>query len=611
MALPLRVRTIVGEPAHGLLLRLATRHQEADTSAFARELGLKIQRVLAGHDAELLGSLAGVDEYLLSHWTPRIATRSRSVWLAGQELLLNDWSIRRRRWCPHCFVADREAAKGLGLPVRYAAWHRAIWDVQSMSACPVHSVVLRGVCPRCTAAQDWRGPALDRCSCSSDLALGEGSRADSRASAYIGGRLGLTGAPVPLLDALSLRESIWTIEALGRAAVWGYQPARQRLEAVETSAARNVGVDIALGWPETAIRLLDATVRQASQQHQRQGLIAKYGWLYTEWAASPRPLPLRSEMQGLIRDHAVGRGVIAAQETPFGPRFSSALTLTAAAKALPVGYKTAREVIARQGLIPAGSRRGVATHIPQSHLPGIRAQLTKSTAVDIAGLLGIGRGQARALIKGMAPSILPGMSSEAVVDDLLFKLCRLARGTERELPSRGLPLPKACQAAGVSIAEAVPALLVGRIVMSSVDPDAQGLFRVIVSTDMLRSLRPKATTLQICDVASRLAVHPEAVRNLIERGYLSRGDQQGKVDDREVRQFSKRYIRGKDVAAALKTSPKAAVQWLRGWGLEPSIGPPACRAIFFERTRATEYLGALGVSIRTGLNGAPGRCDDH
>ena len=314
-------------------------------------------------------------------------------------------------------------------------------------------------------------------------------------------------------------------------------------------------------------------------------------------------------MQRLIRDHAHRWGVIAAAETPFEGRARSALTLTAAARMLPVGYKTARDVIAGEGLIPRGSRRGVTTHIPSSHMPRIRAQVTKSTTVGVAHLLGIGRGQARALMKTLYMSKLRQRSSEAAVAHLLSDLSRLEPAQQLHGSARRLPLPRACQAAGVPIAEAVVALLAGRIGIDRVDPDALGLSRIIVCADIVRTLKQSGSALKVCDVARQLAVHPEAARNLIERGFLSRGNR--RVDSTSVALFSQKFVPGAKLALALGTSPKAAAHWLKGWGLEPAIAPPACRATFFDRRAAICCLEALGAPTHTMLEDTPSRDGDQ
>lgn len=59
---PLRLRTRTGEPPHGVLLRLASRHGEPDVRQFAADFGLSFRKILAGHDAERLAILARMDQ---------------------------------------------------------------------------------------------------------------------------------------------------------------------------------------------------------------------------------------------------------------------------------------------------------------------------------------------------------------------------------------------------------------------------------------------------------------------------------------------------------------------------------------------------------------------
>lgn len=54
-----------------------------------------------------------------------------------------------------------------------SAYHRAIWDVAFISACPVHSAELLGHCPTCKKVLRWQGKSMTRCKCmrSADLTM--------------------------------------------------------------------------------------------------------------------------------------------------------------------------------------------------------------------------------------------------------------------------------------------------------------------------------------------------------------------------------------------------------------------------------------------------------
>ncbi len=189
--LPLRLRSRAGEPPHGVLLRLAARHGDPDVRNFAADLGLSFSKVLAGHDADRLARLAGIDRCELARFTPDIDVRSRTVEIGGDRLLLNDWSVRARRWCPLCLREDRAMAVSLGQPMRLAAWHRALWDIRSVGSCPLHNVRLFDSCPACGTRQDLEGPSVDRCRCGMDLSRGSFSSGGIKLSSFIAGRLGL------------------------------------------------------------------------------------------------------------------------------------------------------------------------------------------------------------------------------------------------------------------------------------------------------------------------------------------------------------------------------------------------------------------------------------
>lgn len=56
-----------------------------------------------------------------------------------------------RKVCPPCLAE--------------AAYHRAIWDLAFVSACPRHEVALLAACPDCDRILTWIGADLTKCGC--------------------------------------------------------------------------------------------------------------------------------------------------------------------------------------------------------------------------------------------------------------------------------------------------------------------------------------------------------------------------------------------------------------------------------------------------------------
>src|SRR5690349_16226153 len=140
MMLSLRVRPVGEEPSHGVLMRLAARHRAESLIGYATACGVRLNDVLRGHHVRVVEDLAGFPEGSVGVNTAAIDHQSRQVTLRGNILLLGDWSIKRRRWCPRCLLDDRAKAAMIGLPASVVASHRYWWDVRSIFSCPFHRV---------------------------------------------------------------------------------------------------------------------------------------------------------------------------------------------------------------------------------------------------------------------------------------------------------------------------------------------------------------------------------------------------------------------------------------------------------------------------------------
>lgn len=67
-----------------------------------------------------------------------------------------DWVTHPgRKVCPGC--------------LREHAYHRAVWDLAPVTACPAHACQLVGKCDGCGEALSWMGTAPSRCACGRDL----------------------------------------------------------------------------------------------------------------------------------------------------------------------------------------------------------------------------------------------------------------------------------------------------------------------------------------------------------------------------------------------------------------------------------------------------------
>lgn len=605
MPLPLRLRTRLGEPPYGVILRLAARHREDHVPSFAASFGLSLRRLLAGHDSAKLAELAGVEAASLSWFTPRIDVRARSVDIAGERLLLNDWSTRRRRWCPACFAEDRASAPKENLRVEFACWHRALWDVWSVHSCPIHQQRLVEVCSRCGETQDWRGPAVDRCSCNADLATTETAFATSAADRYTAGRLGfIERTSLPLVDGLSLKEALPILERVGHGARAGYCRHKRRPTVDEAVRDRDLGAGIAAGWPESFETILDQVLAQSRATGAPAGMIGAYGWIYGEWAVGSLPDGFAQELRGTLQRHAVRHAVIAPDEPLFGAEATPSLNMKEAARLLGKGHAGVRRLLAAGGLIPAAARRGVSVPLAPEAVAELKARLdTLLDQGEVGARLGTAKGPTRAII---AEGLLVAVSGDGgppryrMADvERLLSLLRGDAQTYSETPPSLMPLPQACRAKGIPLAKACRAVVDGELAICGILTDQPGFKGLLVRPLDLHLRRPAALGVSVEVAAEEIGIHHDAARWLVGQGELHRVGKgpRGGIDPASVARFRERYMPGAEVAQHLATSPRAAVAMLAKSGIHPAFGPPACRQVLFERVVVAAYLAAGPIPV--------------
>jgi hypothetical protein len=607
VALPLRLRTRLGEPAHGTLKRLASRHRETCPRAFGRSIGVAFNDLLVGRGHGRIASLAGVCEVSLARWTPQLDVISRTVKLGDDELLLNDWSSRKRRWCSDCFRDDRHDHCVRGQAVEFSPWHRAIWDVGSVRTCSKHALELSAACWRCERPQDWLAPALDRCACGADLASPQVRRSEeavSPASDYIAGRLGQGDfAPISLLDNLKLKDAISVLEKLGHAQISGMNFHRGRATPEEVHRARDVGVEVALGWPNSMSAILTAVAKKRRATTGKKGIMAAYGWVYSGWAASKLPSPFDLELRQVLRDHAIAHEIIENGERLFGEPAYPDFNLTQAAKALGMSYDSGKRLLAERGLIGPALRRGVAAAVDRHVVLEISQQLSfKLDLQDVSGILGIGKSQTRAIVSQIClRDVGEQDNAPEITADVLRNFMQQIRHCccvpDRTAGNQiGVALPKACQKMGVPIHVAVKAILGRRLKPTGFDRGARGLSQVLLE---LESLRPYRTRIEefTAEAASQLiGLHPEAVRALVRRGYIPTRTCTGKIAYAGVINFKERYVASAEIAAKLGVSSHRARVLMKAKGVPEIIGPPICRAIIFNRADVDNCLLELALS---------------
>jgi len=605
--LPLRVPYRVGEPGHGLLARLGARHQETDIRAFAAKCGLSFDRVALGHNLDQLAVVAGLSLESLRQASPAINAGARVVRLGKDLVRLTDWSPRRRRWCPMCLNDDVNWALNSGRRIETAAFHRFWWDLKSIGSCPLHRSLLQDRCIACGSMVEWSGRPLHLCACGSSLAASvpHEIRVADPDDLYLVARLtGSDHPPVPLLDAISLKDVISGVERLGLAVSRSWSGIKPVVTEAEAKAARAEGMRVALAWEAPFVGALDRLVREARGREAPKGMIGTYGWIYEHWASILPGDTFGVEVKTALREHAVANGVVAEGEPLLGKQSGlGAVNITGAARALGQSYERTRRTLDKAGLLPIGARQGVAVPVDSKWVA--RTKAAQERTINLKGLqnlLGIGKAQTRRIVEGGLVPAGPAGSDELCSGRFLLSdahdfVARVRKKTPQRnsIPVRAALLPSACRSVGIRIEVAVRLILEGNVSPVGVLAGSVGISGVLVHPADLRRTAGKALALTVEGAARELGVHSDVARFLVRRRYLPvRSDgARRSIDRASLQQFHAKHMSGVEVARILGASPRHIARKLAAVGVKPVIGPPECRQLFFDRQLAQDGLAYL------------------
>ncbi len=592
MTLPLRILGHEGEPAHGLLLRLAHRHGEEDPRAFAAELGIAWQNTPATLDPAAIARASGLSLEAIAFSSPIIEPKARRVRLAGEILYLNDWSVRGRRYCPACFLDDRlEAMSGRG-SVAKGPWHRTYWDIRTYDVCHIHRLRLHDACPTCGTPLGWRRSVLDVCECGADLAAGPSSSGDASVSQFIAARMGFTrDAPCGALENLCLGEALPVIERLGSAIKGGYRAKKPKSDAKGRAEARTIGLAGARDWPRALISALDDIVNRPDLAVAPSGVIGAYGWIYASWAVTETAPRFGEALRGCLRKHAIANGIAQEGEVLFGERFPVGRGIAAVVRELGSSYRRITRALAGEGAMPRGHRRGVATSLSNSWLVQTRTDASGTlTLQETAKTLGIGRIRAREIVAAglIEPVDFLGQRRFRATDieNFLTSLGRQQALASASSNEKTRALPAACQSMGVRLVHALEALMQERLSVEFLEPGGIGLQAFHVSLKALGDLRPSPRArLTEAVVARRLHIHADTVRFLARSGHLTeKADGHAVMTTSAVEEFDKTFVSCAHLAKQTGLSPRAVMKRLTARKIDPAFSPPTLRNVIYRRS---------------------------
>ena len=540
---------------------------------FARSFGASLRDLTSGRRVALFADRAGLDAAEVVRASPLIRARSRTVELHGEVLQLGDWSLRSRRRCPICVQTDADDAGQIGIPAEWWATSRSWWDIRSIDVCPEHHVRMIDRCASCGSLHDWKSGLLV-CRCGATNGPRVCIEGDPAFSRYVLGRLSLCHPTlVPVLDGMALDEAVRTAELLGASRL-PWSPVKPKRTYADEVTDRLQGLQLALDWPAGLLKSLDELVA-GYDQRPAQGLIAAYGWVYSEMCMGDVSQATSGLVAGVVREHAVRSGIIARDEDRLGGDVPETMTAKMAAKCLGYGYERTRRTLEQAGAIPTGSRRGVAFALD----PSAVGQLSRSEQrVPPWALLSIGRTQARKLLRdeGLRDAIRPDAAGQASA--LVGIISSLAMPGDRQA---NVPLSAACRNMSVPLAAACRGILEGNVRVRLKGSEA-GLRAVLVRQADLAPFRKPRDRMTVEAIARESGLHHDAVRSLVRCGAFGETER-GQVAAAAVRRFLDEHVTAAELSRDRNTSSTAIRRTLEKMGVVPAFGPPECRQLIYRR----------------------------
>jgi hypothetical protein len=585
-----------GEPAHGVLLRIAELNGLSTTDALEM-IGGEPTWIFATRTTNAILREVG-EEFsdVVQQSTPRFEGR-RYIHVNGERLSNKLHWVRRtiRRRCPRCLVDSPH--------------HRVWWDATAITACPIHAVELEDKClvAGCECKMGWTSGRITKCEYGHDLTVlcRAVPVSELSAEAYIAGRLGLPGYdPVPFLDGAYLDDAIELMDKVGRVAIGGNRITMPTLLSLGVSSrvARLKGFEI-LSLGEIGFENLLASIAQNNIDGSAgRSLTPRYGWLYQWLCHGPRS-SLHNRLLALLAHHAKGHVPTKALDDPF-------TTIRRAANQLDISSSRLRRILTALGLVRADHRQGLFLGVQREHVETIGSMLHGSTSLEEAARrigenthvltqlikCGILPTAIRAGTKGHAAPIL----KIAEVDELIE---RLIDGVPlvTALPEGLMSLQRVGRATPMQYTEIIRLILAGKLKPAARLAGAPPISGLAFHYNEARAayLSDTRTALTSNEAAREIGLNSKGFRALVKGNYI-KGESRVESKRRfvaisrvELDRFKAKYATATEFAQILGTDASQAGRRLMQLGLQPAISRDKCRKLFFYREDIDALLSRL------------------
>jgi TniQ len=493
------------EPPHGCLLRLAEANGLPDVATLQLMTGIKLSAVRNGRGLENLAELLHCDVSVIEKCATFYNGDTRTI-VAGQLLRRrSDVSLAIRRVCPECMAES--------------AHQRFWWDLQFMTSCPIHRVVLVDRCS-CGNVLTWNDGSPTKCTkCrNGDVRSVSSSPAQEDIVAFDGWVLGRFAADAdrpksPIVEEMDLGDAVETVERIGSLVVGGYQDRWKQITDFEipAEAVRAVGFRcIAEGQISDALdRAYEGFVQQ--NPDQLHAISRMYGWFFP-WFRYNGGDRFSKELAGVLLANAAAKIQVTKRAFSLLLREETRITLSEAAKICRVRPGTLRKLLAAEDLIRDEKRKGAPISVRRDVAERIATDLQQSMTFTALGpFIGVSN---TSLLKLVRSSTVPAwvMGGNHTKHRYLFRKSEVTDWLNRVIgptpsvdrpPYGTAPIADAPLRCGIAMRVLIEAILAEKISVVAVLGDQRNLAGALLSVRAVAEYRRK--------------IGPEAAQDPVQR----------------------------------------------------------------------------------------------
>lgn len=608
--MPLRIKPFPDESLLGFALRLAERNAHKHVIGLLKRAGTGVhapETILGGkHSVDGFATLAGVDVGTIRKMAYIQQADGRRNF-NGHALGPDQFLSTQRRACPRCLAEQ--------------GYHKSLWDLSVVHACPVHGTKLISRCGQCGRRLGWRTAPLTKCKCGAEIRWPSTEQEDQEnllgpqtIAAIVG--VGSWDIPEFLLqfdadDAIRLAVTLgWFIH---------FQKGRPRLLRLSTyhDACKLLtdGVRTCLEWPNSFHQYLDRLRQKSAARTGRFGAAKELGPL-VEWVVKVAPSAVSSVLIPEMREYIGGLDAFTTRSRLLAPseqpRYISVVQAGRILKRDPVKVG---EVLLRHGV--ASAPYGIGTGAPMLVLRSFAHELGDELAQlvgrkHLPKALGCTNKDTEVIIRaGILPQAPPGIALDLFgfrawrtrdIEAFVAQFVARAKGNSI---ADAVPLPStfaAFRRGGMQVPQVLNSLLDGSLEVVGVDRSAVGLRKVLIGADdfpaPVRKPFPIGDTLSLEEVGTRLQIKPEVTCKLIKSGLLQTctpGLRWGRrVLSSEVDAFEKKFVFAARIASEAGLHWRWAAPIMLRAGLRPVSGPSVdgARQYIFLRADVEEFIQA-------------------